>query len=311
MMNVSFQEMLKKAESGDIRAQYAVAAAYFEGEDVEKDYAQAVEWFRKAAESGCAESAYQLGWMCDYGCGLKEDTSEAAKWYDKSLALGIEDPFKIKLNAIYIADAYYFGTGEVSKNHPEALRWYRLAVEGGCERAAHMLGNMCASGEGVPKDDVEAARWYQKSIEMDHDAWDSMYKLGLIYRDGTGVPKDSEVAEGLLFRAASKGHTDAQYALGMMLLAENTYAYDGMDWFRVAAERGHVLAQLAQGEAEEECGMLGGAFAWYSLAFSNGNSSARTKLDLLIPRMSPDDRARGQEMANVIRENIEANKRGG
>ncbi len=311
-MGLSFQETLKKAKAGDIQAQYAVATAFHDGEGVEEDYAQAIYWFRKAAESGCAESSCQLGSMYLNGRGLKkEDVGEAVKWYDKALALGIEDPWGIKADAYFIAGAYYFGYQGVPRSHPEALRWYRLAVEGGWERAAHMLGDMYASGEGVPKDDVEAARWYQKSIEMDHDAWDSMYKLGLIYRDGTGVPKDSEVAEGLLFRAASKGHTDAQYALGMMLLAENTYAFDGMDWFRVAAERGHVLAQLAQGEAEEECGMLAGAYAWYSLAFSNGNSSARTKLDLLIPRMSLDDRARGQEMANMIRENIEAKKRGG
>jgi TPR repeat protein len=309
-MHVSFQEILKKAESGDIQAQHAVAAAYFEGEDVEKDYVQAVEWYRKAAESGCAESAYQLGWMFDCGCGLKEDTSEAAKWYDKSLALGLEDPFKVKLNAISIADAYYFGTGAVSKNHPEALRWYRLAVEGGWERAACMLGNMYAAGEGVTKDEVEAARWYHKSVEMDRDAWDSMYKLGLIYRDGIGVPKDSEVAWGWFDRASRKGHTDAQYALGMMQFAGDAPDL-GDDWIEIAAKGGHVLAQLAAGEASEECGRLGGAYAWYSLAFSNGNSSARTKLDLLIPRISPDDRARGQEMANVIRENIEANKRGG
>jgi TPR repeat protein len=285
-MGLNFNDTLKKAECGDIEAQYALATAYYEGDGVEEDYAQAANWFRKAAESGCAESAYWLGMMYGHGRGLKEDVSESAKWYDKALILGINDPSAIASEANCIADAFHFGKKGASRNYPEALRWYRLAVEGGLASAACMLGNMYAAGEGVPKDEVEAARWYHKSVEMDPYEWDAKYKLGLIYRDGIGVSKDSEKAWDWLDQAARKGHRDAQYALGMMQLAGDAPDLDGADWFETAAERGHVLAQLAAGEEAENRGRFASAYAWYALAISNGNASARAKIDLLIPKMS-------------------------
>jgi TPR repeat protein len=294
-MGLSFQETLKKAEAGDIQAQYAVATALHEGQGVEEDYAQAIYWFRKAAESGCAESSYQLGSMYLHGWWLKkEDVGEAVKWYDKALALGIEDPWGLQQDAYFIAGAYYFGHQGVPRSHPEALRWYRLAVQGGWASAAYTLGNMYAAGEGVPKDEVEAARWYHKSVKMDPCAWDAMCKLGLIYRDGIGVSKDSETAWDWLDQAARKGHRDAQYALGMMQLAGDAPDLDGADWFEAAAERGHVLAQLAAGEAEETRGRLASAYAWYALAVSNGNASARAKIDLLKPRMWMGDMLAGK-----------------
>ena len=41
-------------------------------------------------------------------------------------------------------------------------------------------------GEGVPQDDAEAARWYRLAT----DQWqpEAQYELGLMYRDGEGVP---------------------------------------------------------------------------------------------------------------------------
>lgn len=293
-MGLNFQDTLKKAEAGDIEAQHATAEAYFEGADIPEDFAQAISWYRKAAESGYADSACKLGWIYLSKLGLREDASEAAKWYDKALASGSCDLGGVCHELFQIADAYYFGKKGVSINYSEALRWCRLAVDGGRYEAAYMLGNMYAAGEGVPKDDVEAARWYHKTAEMDFCPWDAWYKLGLIYRDGIGVPKDSEKAWDWLDQAARKGHADAQYALGMMQLAGDAPDVDGADWFWEAAGKGHVLAQLAHGEAEEVRGRLGFAYAWYHIAESNGNAAARSKLDLLMPRMSRGDILSGQ-----------------
>lgn len=298
MMGLNFQDTLKKAEGGDIEAQHTIAEAYFwgsfDGADIADDFAQAINWYRKAAESGHADSAYTLGCIYLSRLGPKGDASEAAKWYDKALASGSYDLGGTGYDLFQIADAYYFGQKGVSINYAEALKWYRLAVEGGWYEAAYKLGNMYAAGEGVPKDDNEAARWYHKTAEMDSYAWNAWYKLGLIYRDGIGVSKDSEKAWDWLDQAARKGHADAQYALGMMQLAGEAPDIDGADWFREAAGKGHVLAQLAHGEAEEVRGSLGFAYAWYHIAVSNGNAAARSKLDLLMPRMSRGDILSGQ-----------------
>ena len=47
---------------------------------------------------------------------------------------------------------------------------------------------MCANGQGVPQDDVEAAGWYRKAAEQGHAF--AQIRLGDMYADGRGVPQD-------------------------------------------------------------------------------------------------------------------------
>ncbi len=44
--------VLKAAEQGESTAQYYLAVCYYKGDGITQDYAQAVEWFLKAAEQG-------------------------------------------------------------------------------------------------------------------------------------------------------------------------------------------------------------------------------------------------------------------
>ena len=56
---------------------------------------------------------------------------------------------------------YMYATGEgVPKNDAEAARWYRMAAEQGVARAQHNLGYMYGTGEGIPKDYVQAYAWF-------------------------------------------------------------------------------------------------------------------------------------------------------
>jgi TPR repeat protein len=45
------------------------------------------------------------------------------------------------------------------KDAIEAVKWYRKAAEQGDAPAQFNLGNSYANGEGVAKDAVEAAKW--------------------------------------------------------------------------------------------------------------------------------------------------------
>ena len=54
------------------------------------------------------------------------------------------------------------------------------------------VGWMYLKGEGVPKDLVEAVKWYTKSAEQGHA--DAQYNLGLMYHNGDIVPKDEVLA---------------------------------------------------------------------------------------------------------------------
>jgi hypothetical protein len=77
------------AAGGDAKAMYNLALKYREGKSVPKDYAQAVQWFRKAAASGSADAMFYLGMLHqNVGSGVPEDPVQAAVWYGKAAKLG-------------------------------------------------------------------------------------------------------------------------------------------------------------------------------------------------------------------------------
>jgi TPR repeat protein len=88
------------------------------------------------------------------------------------------------------------------------VRWYRLAAEQGNARAQSSLGAMYATGEGVPRDDVEAVRWSRLAAEQGNARAQS--SLGLMYAQGFGVPEDIVLAYMWFNIAAAQGNESAR-----------------------------------------------------------------------------------------------------
>ena len=76
--------LVKKAQSGDARAQNNLGYCYENGLGVTKDYNEAVKWYRKAAEQGNAYGQYNLGLCYENGDGVSKDINQAVKWYRKA-----------------------------------------------------------------------------------------------------------------------------------------------------------------------------------------------------------------------------------
>ena len=62
---------------------------YDKGKGVPQDYAQAVEWYIKAANQGFARAQYNLGVMCDKGQGVRQDSSISKKWFGEACDNGL------------------------------------------------------------------------------------------------------------------------------------------------------------------------------------------------------------------------------
>ena len=67
---------------------------YANGTGVEKDDAEAVRWYRKAADKGEALAMSNLGRMYDQGSGVAKDPRQAAEWVFKAVKAG--NDFSIK-----------------------------------------------------------------------------------------------------------------------------------------------------------------------------------------------------------------------
>jgi hypothetical protein len=93
----------------------------------------------------------------------------------------------------------------------EAYELYRRAAEAGHALGMTRLGNMYENGDGVPKDMAEAVRWYRKAAVAGDTV--AMAYLGLLYEEGRGVPKSKAEAKRWYRKAAALGYEPAKDAL--------------------------------------------------------------------------------------------------
>ena len=156
------EELKKFAEKGNINAQLSLACAYY---FQEKNLAEAVKWYRKAAEQGSIQAQWNLGLCYDEGEGVQTDKVEAIKWYrkvyfsvdtkDKYLE-GLKKLARGRLCGLYLND-------EKVKDYTEAIRWLREAADQGSGDALNNLGRCYYNGWGVNKDLVEAFAYFNLS----------------------------------------------------------------------------------------------------------------------------------------------------
>jgi TPR repeat protein len=121
------------------------------------------------------------------------------------------------------------------------------------------------------------------------------YGMGMLYGNGFGVDMNDELALKFYGLAAAEGHAEAQYNLGVM--HQNGWGVplsdeEGMKWFRLAAEQGVNGAQMALGRfyamdfADSYDPVK--AYKWFALAAELGDYEAKTKVEFLASRMTPD-----------------------
>ena len=86
---------------------------------------------------------------------------------------------------------------------------FRPLAERGNPAAQFNLGVMYANGQGVARDDAEAARWFHKAAEQGYA--NAQRNLGVIYILGRGVPQD--YVRGYLWSDLSAAQGDRDSAL--------------------------------------------------------------------------------------------------
>ena len=102
-------------------------------------------------------------------------------------------------------------------DYATALRGFRFHAEQGGPNAVAAqvaLGVMYGSGQGVPQNGAEAAKWLRRAAGQG-DA-ELQYLVGGMYAGGEGVPRDAAEAVRWYRRAAEQGHTKAQFNLATM-----------------------------------------------------------------------------------------------
>ncbi len=125
----------------------------------------------------------------------------------------------------------------------EALRQFRNAAEDGDPAGDYALGVMYYQGTGVPKDMVYSTKHFLNAAQRDHIL--AQFNLGNAFMHGRGVQHDLDQAEHWWRMAAAKGYARAQFNLGSLLYKDSTLPTlreEGIAWYRVAAQGGFSKA---------------------------------------------------------------------
>ncbi len=147
------------------------------------------------------------------------------------------------------------------------------------------------------------SEWQELADAGDTDA---SYGMGLLYGNGFGVDMNDELALKYYGVAAANGHAEAQYSLGIM--HQNGWGVpldeeEGIKWYLLAAEQGVVGAQMALGrmfamDFTEIYDPIE-AYKWFSLAAKLGDYDAKTKVEFIASRMTPEQIAEAEGRVNV------------
>ncbi len=206
-----------------------------------KDYAQAAQWYGKAAAQGNAYAQTQLGNLYQHGLGVAKDEVQAAQWFRKAADQGLPGA------QFYLAWMYRSGLG-VSKDYGQAVQWFRRASDQGFAAAQADLGWMYQYGLGVEKDNAQAFQLYQRSAA--HGGSPAETRLAFMYENGLGVDKNYAQALEWYRKAADQDNPRAQTSLGIFY--QNGWAVpqdyaQALQWYGKAADQNFPWAQRRMG----------------------------------------------------------------
>jgi hypothetical protein len=194
----ALQQVISWANAGDALAQSCLGWMYDVGQGISQDYAQAAQWYRKAADQGNSSAQYNLGVMNQQGHGVPQDFVQAAQWFRKAAERG-----EVYAQA-NLGSMYYQGQG-VPQDYAQAVHWWRLAAEQGLSAAQASMMGVYGNGVGVPQDYAQAMQWARKAAEQG-DAT-AQYGLGYMYHAGHGIPQDFMQAMTWYIIAKASGST--------------------------------------------------------------------------------------------------------
>lgn len=107
------------------------------------------------------------------------------------------------------------GSATTPVNLPKAFQLFSDAAKGGDPLAAYYLGLMYKNGMAVPRDTRAAARWLKFAANRDMPA--AMFVLANLYLSGDGVPRDEQAARRWIEKAADLEYPEAVMAMAIGL----------------------------------------------------------------------------------------------
>lgn len=178
---------------------------YLTGENVNRDYKKAFNYFKDAADAGDQHAQYRLGQLYLYGDGTETDLVQAERYLKLALDQGDHDEAEYTLAMVYLNSG---------KEQMQAIKLLQKSAESGNPYAMIELGNCYTNGLVVEQDDKLAEKYVKEALtcelnEQDTDIAHSM--LCTLYARNPDFKQDRTANFQKLKNLADKGVLPAIY----------------------------------------------------------------------------------------------------
>lgn len=140
------------AEGGNRTAQYLLGQMYFFGLGVERNDAQAAQWYAAPADGGNAEAQYRLGYLYATGQGVAYDPRTAERWWLEAAKQNHRGA------VVALSDFYHEGLYR-AEDETKARIWLNRAAAMGDTEAMYKLGQRLMKPEKLATDYRRAYAW--------------------------------------------------------------------------------------------------------------------------------------------------------
>lgn len=253
----AFHEKEKKAEAGDLDAQYELADEYLSG-SIKKDLAKSYLWLKKSADGGNPKAQYFLGRRLIGGTGgADQNIEQGMTWLKKASENG------------YNRDVY--------------LKEIEKLATAGNSKAQYMMSVFYLNADGVKYDSLKVFDWLSKSMTQSYSR--AIYVMGRLYSIGGIIEKNSKKSEDTLKLASDLGYKPEEYIKTM-----EYYAESGIPSFQL------MLSNcFSQGIGRKQD--LNKAQEWLKKAVSNELPSAQEQYAISIINKNPEEAIKLLELA--------------
>lgn len=226
-VTTAFDKLQKASDAGYAPAAYMLGYTaiapfdrnYDEDPNTQEAYQEAYDYLKKAADKGYPEAQYALGrLLLDYKDGYPEELSK----------IKADQKFQDQQNIMdLMKQAADNGVREAQYLLLSDDLWCKENAGKGVAMAEFGMGlrfdpsvmitdfPMLESLEISPEEDYETAvKWYRKAADKGLDL--AQWRLGDLYAQGLGVPKDINLAVGWRTKAAEQGYYLFQYMMAIM-----------------------------------------------------------------------------------------------
>lgn len=257
-------------------------------------YRRALNEALKRAEADSTDAAAMtlIGEIYRQGLGVRESFVIATEWFDRAAMRGDNNATYALATALLdernekrdVARGSALMQQAAAAGHPaanynlaltllatgsdedaiRAVACLEIAAKSDIGDALHALGILAKQGRGLPKSDVAAANWMKRAAAAGHIAGEIEYAIMLF--NGTGVARDEDAAARHFLRAAFKGNPIAQNRLARLYQAGRGISRDSIE-----------------------------AAAWHLAARARGLDDP--ELDQLFDKLNPEQQSRAAELA--------------